>query len=1254
MTRVRDGIGRHRKPRQRLTPADDENKHGGTRAQTPREATAYGEQTMNHIYRIVWCAAANAWRVASELAGNRRGNGLNSRTGVSARPAMRGEVRGVRGACVPSPLRGVCAVLMAASCIAVTPIARADSTGGQGSSDGGVGGSGNGGGGGGGLTGATGSASANGSGGDGSIFAYASPGMTGTVGVGGAAGASTTGSTAITGQAGGAGGGVGSQGAFDGGGGGGGAGVDSTTASASLINATTVTGGAGGAGGSGTYEYNGGGGGGGVGLSMVDGSLTNSGTIAGGAGGNGGVGGSVGGGGGGGDGVDVTGTAGTVIVNTGTIAGGTGGSSDGGQQGGGGEGIVGASLSITNSGTISGGSGLGGTANAIEFTGGTNALTLETGSTLTGNIAIDAGSVMFNQTSAQTLSNAITGAGSVIVGGTGTLTLTGVSTYTGGTTIDAGTLRLGDGATDGQIAGAVVDNGTLVFDEASAATTFSSAISGSGSVIQAGSQTLTLSGNNSYSGGTQIQSGTLVIGSSTALGTGRVALSDGAGLIFGATGLSLANDFTLSGVSTWTVASGDTASVAGTLASTGGLALAGGGTLTLTGANTYTGTTTIGAGTLALSGAGSIAQSAGVIDNGTFDISATTGGASITALTGSGAVVLGARALSVTQASGTFDGTISGTGGLSVTGGTQTLGNANSYSGATTIASGATLALSGQGSIAQTSGVADNGVLDISATTAGAVLSNLSGTGSVSIGTRTLTLSGADGVFSGSFTGSGKLIKQGAGAFILDGDSSAYTGTTEVSAGLLEVGDADNAQAVLGGDVDVDSDATLRGHGTILGDVSNDGTVAPGGSIGTLTIGGNYTQTATATLAIEVSPGAASQLRVNGSATLNGVLAITYDPGTYTSTQYTLLTASKGVSGQFSSTTSTLASGATLGTLESSLTYGANDVVLTLASAAPTSVNVTVVAPTDTSIYTAVGTATVMNAQGVTSALMDRLDDRPAGASGRNASGWAVATGAQTDVDGTDGRPGFQANQYGFLAGFDRSVDDDLIGVAGGYQHIDLSEQATGDSGTVDALRGLIYARRWLGPVSLAGTLGYGLDFMSQKRPFAGIGTASGDHIGQEFTGAAQAGMPMGLAGFVLTPRIGVRYAWLHANGFDESGAGGQDLTVGTDNVRSLQPYAEVALKRAFGDAFRPVDVQVRVGYAREVLDAGRAISVSSQDGTLFTAAGTSLPRGYLTAGIGIGMKPAKNCTVSLDYNALINTDHASAQGGSVKVDWLF
>jgi autotransporter-associated beta strand protein len=59
------------------------------------------------------------------------------------------------------------------------------------------------------------------------------------------------------------------------------------------------------------------------------------------------------------------------------------------------------------------------------------------------------------------------------------------------------------------------------------------------------------------------------------------------------------------------------------------------GTLVLTGTNTYTGATTINGGTLALSGTGAIATSSQVnVANsaGTFDISATTAGATITTL----------------------------------------------------------------------------------------------------------------------------------------------------------------------------------------------------------------------------------------------------------------------------------------------------------------------------------------------------------------------------------------------------------------------------------------------------------------------------------------------------------------------------------------------------------------------------------------------------------------------------------------------
>ena len=522
---------------------------------------------------------------------------------------------------------------------------------------------------------------------------------------------------------------------------------------------------------------------------------------------------------------------------------------------------------------------------------------------------------------------------------------------------------------------------------------------------------------------------------------------------------------------------------------------------------------------------------------------------------------------------------------------------------------------------------------------------SLTGTGTVALGSQTLTLANANGTYDGTFTGTGSLLKQGTGSLILDGNSSSFTGTTEIASGLLEVGDVDTPSAVLGGNVTVDPAGTLRGHGTVGGSVSNNGTVAPGGTIGTLTVSGNYTQASSATLSIEVSPTAASALAVSGTAALGGTLAITYDPGTYSARSYTLVSASS-LTGTFANTTSTGTS--YLGTLTPSLTYGANEVRLVLADAAPL-----VVAPTDTSIYTAVGTSALLGAQAQDAALLDRMD-RASAATPATPDGWFTATGTQTKVDGTNNAPGFQSNRYGFLAGLDQNLGDYMVGVAVGYDHADVDEANTGDSGTTDTLRAALYGSRFVGPVNLAATLGVGLDFLSQKRPFGSAGTAEGDHMGQDVNTGAQASVPMALGDVTVTPHIGLRYAYFHANGFGESGAGGQDLSVGTDNVHSLQPYAGVTLDRAFGNAVKPVNVQLRLGYAYELLDANRTMTVAAQDGTEFAAPGANLPRGYLTTGASVTLHPKKNLGVSVNYDTVINTGHASAQQGSIEVGYQF
>lgn len=110
--------------------------------------------------------------------------------------------------------------------------------------------------------------------------------------------------------------------------------------------------------------------------------------------------------------------------------------------------------------------------------------------------------------------------------------------------------------------------------------------------------------------------------------------------------------------------------------------------------------------------------------------------------------------------------------------------------------------------------------------------------------TRTITI-GANGLvidtdghdigISPTFTGAGALIKDGLGKVTLTGNSGAtYTGAGSVLAGTLAV------NGVLGGTMEVIG-GRLQGIGTVGATINQPGgTIAPGNSIGTLTINGNY------------------------------------------------------------------------------------------------------------------------------------------------------------------------------------------------------------------------------------------------------------------------------------------------------------------------------------------------------------------------------------------------------------------------------
>ncbi|ARP83061.1 hypothetical protein CAL12_21065 [Bordetella genomosp. 8] len=900
-------------------------------------------------------------------------------------------------------------------------------------------------------------------------------------------------------------------------------------------------------------------------------------------------------------------------------------------------------------------------------------------------VATGGNTLTLNGVANTTFNGSISGGanGALVKNGAGIQTLSGANTFGGGVKLNAGGLVVGSNTALGT--GTFTVGGASTLDASSAVVltndvllnadltvlgsndmTLSGNLSGAGGLTKDGNAKLTLNGTNTYAGDTSINAGTLALGAGASLSiTGLVNLATGATFDLSAgngtqTFGTLIGDGTIVlGANDVTLGDSSNGIYSGSIGGVGGLTKNGSGTETLTGNNTYTGGTVINAGTLAIGVGGSLAPSGTVslMASGTgFDISGG-GNQSIGALNGAtGSIVtLGGNTLTLASANnGGFNGVIAGTGGLVKNGnGTQTLGGANTYTGGTVINAG-TLAIAAGGSLASTGAVnlAGPAAFDISAggnQTIGA-LAGVAGS-TVALGGNTLTVNGADDtVFDGVISGTGGLIKDGAGTLIVNAVNT-YGGGTSVMGGTFEVGDADHPGASILGDVSIGGAGTLRGHGTIAGNVVSNGTVRPGGSIGTLTVTGNYTQSPSGTLFIDVSPSSASQLKVGGNASLAGTLNVLYGPGTYSAASYRILDAGS-VSGQFSSITGNTPAGF----VQDVQTQAAG---ATLALSPQVTGGTVVVAPTNATIFGAIGSAAIREGQRVNEALLSRLGQACADAAAAadcarpGQQAWAQVVSNTAHVRGNDEAPSYKDSHYGFLAGVDRQAGAWTVGVAGGYSHVDVSEDEA--SGKIDTVRLAGYGSRRVGPVDVAATVGVAYDFLNSRRSFPGLNSARGNTDGQEITAGLQASLPMATGPVIVTPRMGLRYQYFHADSFDETGAGSQNLDVRGQDISSLQPYAQLSVGLPFHtSADKPALVEARVGYAYETLDAGRNVNASASDGTRFSLPGVAPSRGMLSAGLGVTLPVGKSVDVSASYDRLFDTGNVSAQVFQLQASYRF
>lgn len=631
-------------------------------------------------------------------------------------------------------------------------------------------------------------------------------------------------------------------------------------------------------------------------------------------------------------------------------------------------GTVSSFVSYNTSLTINGGTvqfGIGG------VTDGTNAFTIGVGGTLncnavnsidtlsgSGTIILGAELDVGSNNGSSTFSGKITGSGGTLVLlGTGTLVLNGTvsNDFTGDIGINSsGTLELNMGG------GAIAVPHNLVFNSTGTALMDAANQFASTSAVNLGSTSATfnLSNNNQ------------TIGSLSSTGTGGFA----------------ANVFTGAGVGgILTINTSGSSSFAGKITQNGGLTVQGTGTFILAGAfngNTYTGATTIESGTLQAGTTNTLSiNSIHTLAGGTLNLQHPQ---SIPTLVfNSGALTQGGNTLSLSgsvnaltmQGNNTISGPLLLTGGTSLNdivydttqvgqatiSGSLNLGSisrtffvdhnasnsidmavsgpisnsvgavrkigtgvlqfsgSNTYTGGTGISAG-TLSIGADANLGDPSGgisFIGPATLQITSGLSSARNVLLNSTGTIQIS------SGQTAIFSGAFTGAAGLTLNGAGTLNLTGGSNVYTGATTVSLGRLSV----NGSLTTSG-VTVGSGATLGGAGTITAPVTinSGGTLSPGNSIGTLNIIGNVVQGNNSTLASEINPTTSSLVNITGSYAIGSgdTLYVTVDPGVYPATKtYTLVTASTGVSGEFSTVTLSLP------TFRATVTYDPDDVILT-------------------------------------------------------------------------------------------------------------------------------------------------------------------------------------------------------------------------------------------------------------------------------------------------------------------------------------
>ena len=282
---------------------------------------------------------------------------------------------------------------------------------------------------------------------------------------------------------------------------------------------------------------------------------------------------------------------------------------------------------------------------------------------------------------------------------------------------------------------------------------------------------------------------------------------------------------------------------------------------------------------------------------------------------------------------------------------------------------------------------------------------------------------------------------------------------------------------------------------------------------------------------------------------------------------------------------------------------------------------------------------------------------------------WLQGFGTFGHLDGDGNASGGNFTISGFNGGFDYHLLPEcpecpqmLVGLAVGYSHDDATVGGPGASGKVDAFQLGGYGGYVAGPWHLDGIFSYGFLKTDTKR-FIDVGSihqeADGSYDGGVFSLSTEGGYVFKFDQITIEPTVGLNYAHLSQDGFNETGTASDGnnygLNVNSVDMDSLRSVLGVRLAAQFGEKdgvqFIPA---LRAGWEHEFMDKTADMNARFIGGSGdFTVHGVELGADSGVLGAGLTVTFNKAIQGFVNYDASLNK-RMSSQGvsGGLSYSW--